>query len=97
MSLQILRGQEKTTLWIRVTGQYPVEMKFDFSHQCASEVERNLLEAHLRDVLASKYEALRRISYNMGWRHAKGKKVKKNTYFQSCIDVTDWERKEAGQ
>ena len=93
---QFTKGTDEKILWVRVMGEYPVKQLFDFHLECATTVERSLLEKHLVTVMEKHCEELRRVSYLAGWRMAKSKKMQKRRYFNDCVEVMDWEKKEAG-
>lgn len=67
----------------------------DFYRAGASVIETTLLRRHIRQALDNQMEAIRKVSYLRGWRDAKSKRKKKD-WFASCVDVRDWETKEAG-
>ena len=83
----------KTRLWIELKPTLPLTESIWFSHECASEIECNLLEQHLRKQLTGRIELIRKLSYNRGWRDKTSKKPK-SAAFYCGTDIMDWEREE---
>lgn len=70
-------------------------VQLDFYRAGTSRIEATLLGRHLQEGLDAQMELVRRVSYLRGWRDAKSKR-KKHEWFASCVDVREWESKEAG-
>lgn len=64
--------------------------------ECQSGIARELMIEHFRRHFSTQLEAIRRVSYNAGWRAAKSKKPKRTWHPQS-LTVLGWERTEAGE
>lgn len=86
----------KKRLWISVDAGHPLKEKIWFPRDCASEIEAALLEKQIDGKLNATAEEIRKVSYSTGWRDAKSKKRTKRTWFVMCLNVLDWERKDAG-
>ena len=92
--IEVVRStaQDPRGLYVRLTGQHPINQPFDFRLECASTVERELLLEHFRHHLGTFHETFRKTFYDAGWRAAKSKKVPKRTHFARCATILDWER-----
>lgn len=88
--IQFLWSTDKKTLWVKVTESEGLPALW-FRREASSELECQLLQAHLDRTLGSLLEDLRRVSYERGWKDAKRKKAK-STNFPHCLRVLDWER-----
>ena len=66
-----------------------------FYRESASPVESKLLDAHLSKELEKALEQVRRVSYLTGWRDKSAKRLKRK-WFNSCLNIFDWEKQEAG-
>jgi len=95
--INFLVSKDLQGLYVRITPGYSLDGvgPLDFYRAGTSSIETLLLERHLDKLLWSKMEEVRRVSYLRGWRDAKAHKVK-STSFPKCVDVLDWERKDAG-
>ena len=87
------RATTKTGLFLSMKLRWPLEGEADFHMECATERERNLLQEHVDKCLRVLFEDIRCVSYQMGWKEAKAKKLAKRTDFPGCCYVADWERK----
>lgn len=74
--------EEDTTIW--------------FLHECASELEGQLLCELLQRNLGDTLAIIRKASYFRGWKHAKAKKAGKRIWFSTACSLLPWETKEAG-
>jgi hypothetical protein len=91
--IRIVRASDsKTRLWIEMKPIYPLTESMWFAHDCANETERNLLEAHLRTSLGDQIRAIRRVSYQRGWRNKSDKKGAKSDLFPCIMDIMEWEK-----
>ena len=96
MTISFISSDGKKGLFVRVRPDgLEKGLCLDFYRDGASAIETTLLQRHLYKVLQDQMEAVRKVSYLRGWRDAKSKRKKKD-WFASCVDVRDWETKEAG-
>jgi len=96
--INFLVSKDLQGLYVRITPEYPLSGvgPLDFYRAGASSIETLLLEQQLDNLIWSKMEEVRRVSYLRGWRDAKAHRVKR-TSFPTCVDVLDWENKDAGR
>lgn len=88
--IQFLWSTDKKTLWVKVTESEGFPALW-FRREAASELECQLLQAHLDTSLRRMVEEVRRVSYARGWKDAKKKKARSTT-FAGCLKVLEWER-----
>ena len=93
--IQTIRCSNGTGLYLRVTPRDPltVTMSLDFYRECASEIERNLLEAHLDAMIQSNMKQIRQAYYNLGWREKASHEKPKRDWFGSATVLLEWEKK----
>lgn len=93
--ITFVSSQDGKGLFVSIEPGYPLkkDAPIDFYRQCASEVERALLQQHLRYGLGDLMEEIREAMYNAGWRDAKSHKKAKRTCFASATRILDWEAK----
>lgn len=85
-------SQDGKGLYVRIDPGHPLKEPIDFYRQCASGVERVLLQQHLRQELGDLMEGIRKAMYSAGWRDAKSHKKAKRTCFASAARILDWEK-----
>ena len=85
-----------TSLFIGIEAKHPVQTILWFEHVCASQVERDLLREHIKEQIYEQMRRIRRLSYRRGWREKASKTHKKEDWFYSGTDITEWEE-EAGR
>ena len=97
--IQIMQSTDNKGIYVRLIVGYPLKQdtRIDFYHACSNDTESLLLRQHLDRTLESMMKKMRQVSYRRGWRHAKSKKMKKETFFASCAEVTAWEQEDAGR
>ena len=89
-------ADSKTGLFIGLKSGHPVTEEMLFYRECASPLEKTLLQEHLTQYFSDLFEEVRYTSYVMGWRDAKSKKRAKRDFFPGVSEVTQWEKNQAG-
>lgn len=89
--IQFCWSTDKKTLWVKIQDPDTSLPPIWFRREASSELECQLLQAHLDRTLGALLEDIRRVSYERGWKDAKKKKAK-STNFPHCLRVLDWER-----
>ena len=91
--IKIVRASgDKTTLFLEMKPSYPLTESTWFRAECASEVERNLLEVHLRTQLNERMKEIRGTLYRIGWHDKASKNRRKDVEFSPCTDLHEWEK-----
>ena len=93
--IHVVKCTNDKGLFVRIKPCSPLNdaVRLDFYRACASDIECDLLQAHLDAMISENMEQIRKVSYNAGWRDAKSHKKSKRDWFASATEVMDWERK----
>ncbi len=91
----VYSADSKTGLFLGLKPGHPVNEEVLFFRECASPLERALLQQHMTEYISALFREVRRTSYLSGWRDAKSKKLKRD-FFSGMSEVVEWEKKQAG-
>ena len=96
MNIRLLSAEGGKGLYIELKPDDLGEnVTLDFYRDSASTIEATLLRRYVQKALADQMQQVRQVSYLRGWRDAKSKRTKRD-WFPCCVNVPDWEKKEAG-
>ena len=70
---------------VKVDFTLPMGWTVTLQNERNSDFDAELLLRRLDDDLRQRIEKIRRDAYNLGWKEAKGKKVKKRDWFNGYI------------
>lgn len=91
--IRIVRASDSpVVLFVEIKPRFPMTESVWFQRVCASKMERDLLEAHLRQQVNDTMQEIRATLYRIGWSDKASKTRRKQDSFSSLSDVHEWEK-----